>query len=95
MTSRLRVEFVAKTDRRDVHERIKAIGGGPPGLRWKYTQQDAITWTEDGTFLYYIVNQEGKEMDLIVATSRKSSKYLKTKADGEQPHSLLNLPECH
>lgn len=94
MTSRLRVECVAKTNHQNAHERIKAIGGGPPGLRWKYTQEDAITWTKDGTFVYYVVNQQGKEIEVIVAMSRCGHKYLKTNADDEQPDNLLNLPEC-
>lgn len=80
--------------RHEVHERIKAIGGGPPGMRWKHTQEDAIPWTEDGTFVYYVVNQEGREINVFVARSRYGHKYLKTEADGEQPDNLLNLPEC-
>jgi hypothetical protein len=94
MASRLRIACIIKTDRHDAHERIKAVGGGPPGLRWKYTQEDAILWTEDGTFAYYVINEVGKEKDVIVVRSRHGHKYLKTEADGEQPDSLLNLPEC-
>lgn len=94
MASRLRIECIIKTGRHEAHERIKAIGGGPPDLRWKYKQEDAITWTEDGTFAYYVINQEGKEIDVIVARNEHGHKYLKTEADGEQPDNLLNLPEC-
>ena len=94
MASRLRVECINKTDRADAHERIKAIGGGSSGLRWKYTQEDAITWIEDGTFAYYVINQEGKEINVIVAESRYGQKYIKTEADGEHPDNLLSLPEC-
>ena len=94
MATKLRVECVYKTDRHDAHERIKAVGGGPPGCRWKYNQEDAITWIEDGTFVYYVINKEGKEVNMIVAMSRYGHKYLKTEADGEQPDNLLNLPEC-
>ena len=94
MASRLRIACINKTDRHDAHERIKAIGGGPPGLRWKYTQEDAITWIEDGTFVYYVISQVGKEIDVIVARSQSGHKYLKTEADGEQPDNLLSLPKC-
>ena len=94
MASRLRVECINKTDRADAHERIKAIGGGSPGRRWKHAQEDAIAWIDDGTFAYFVVNEEGKEINVIVAESRYGQKYIKTEADGEQPDNLLNLPEC-
>ena len=94
MAARLRIECVNKTDRHDAHARIKAIGGGPPGLRWKLKQEDAIAWIEECIYVFYVVNQEGKEINVIVAMSRLGHKYLKTEADGEQPDNLLNLPEC-
>ena len=94
MATKLRVECIKKTGRHDAHERIKAVGGGSPGRIWKYTQEDAITWIEDGTFEYYVINKEGKEISVIVARRQYGHKYLKTEADGEQPDNLLNLPEC-
>ena len=94
MASRLLVECIQRTDRQDAHELIKAIGGGLPGCRWKHTHADAIVWTEDGTFVYYVVNQDGREMNAFAALNQHGHKYLKTAADGEQPDSLLNLPEC-
>jgi hypothetical protein len=94
MATRLRVECINKTDRYDAHERIKSVGGGSSGMSWKHTQEDAIAWAEDGTFAYYVINKEGKEINLIVARSQYGHKYLKTEADGEQPDNLLSLPEC-
>jgi hypothetical protein len=94
MSSRLLVEYIHKTDRQDAHECIKAIGGGLPGCRWKHTQADAISWAEDRIFVYYVINQDGREEKVIVAMSEHGHKYLKTEADGEQPDNLLNLPEC-
>jgi hypothetical protein len=94
MARKLKITCVSKTDRHDAHERIKAVGGGAPGRVWKYAQEDAITWIEDGTFVYYVVNQEGKEINVIVAMDGHGRKYLKTEADGEKPDNLLSLPEC-
>jgi len=93
MATRIEVNCVNKTDRPDPHERIKAIGGGSIGQQWKQTQEQAITWIEEGTFAYY-VDKGGHEVDLIVAVSQHGHKYLKTTADGEQPNNLLSLPEC-
>jgi hypothetical protein len=94
MASRLLIEYIHKTDRQNAHERIKAIGGGLPGCRWKHMQADAIAWAEGRIFVYYVINQDGREEKVIVARDQHGYKYLKTEADGEQPDNLLNLPEC-
>jgi Protein of unknown function (DUF3892) len=94
MATKLQIKCINKTDRYDAHERIKAVGGGTNDQQWKHTQEQAIKWIEDGTFAYYVVNKEGKEIAVIVATSRYGHKYIKTEADDEQPDNLLNLPEC-
>ena len=94
MASRLLVECIHKTDRQDAHECIKAIGGDLPGCNWKHTVADAIAWAEGRIFLYYVINQDGREGKVIVARNEHGHKYLKTEADGEQPDNLLNLPEC-
>ena len=94
MASRLLVECIHRTDRPDAHERIKAIGGGLPGCRWKHTLADAVAWAELGIFVYYVINQEGREEKVIVARNEQGHKYFKTESDGEQPDNLLNLPEC-
>lgn len=90
MATRLEVKCINKTDRYSAHERIKAIGAGG---EWKHTQEQAITWIENGTFAYY-VNKGGHQVDVIVAKSQYGHKYLKTTADGEHPNNLLSLPEC-
>jgi hypothetical protein len=94
MASRLLIECIHKTDRQNAHEHIKAIGGGLPGCKWKHTQADAIAWAEGRIFAYYVINRDGREEKVIVASDPHGHKYLKTEADGEQPDNLLNLPEC-
>ena len=75
MSSRLLVEYIHKTDRQDAHECIKAIGGGLPGCRWKHTQADAISWAEDRIFVYYVINQDGREEKVIVAMSEHGHRW--------------------
>jgi len=88
MATRLQVACINKTDRYGAHERIRNIGGAG----WKHAEDDAISYTEDGVYSYY-VHRGGYEVDVIVA-QRLGHKYLKTRPDSEQPDNLLALPEC-
>jgi len=85
---RLQVTCINKTDRSNPHERIENIGGP----NWKHREDDAISYIEHGVHSYF-VSRGGYEADVIVA-QRWGHKYLKTRADGEQPDNLLALPEC-
>ncbi|MBI3850596.1 MAG: DUF3892 domain-containing protein [Verrucomicrobia bacterium] len=91
--TRLEVNCISRSDRPDLHERIKAIGGGFPGHLWVHLQELAIRWIEDGTFEYY-VEKGGDAVYLIVAVSQEGQKYLKMPDDGEEPNHLLRLPDC-
>lgn len=93
MPNRIQIRCINKSDRYDAHERILTVGGFDNGQRWKITQQEAITYIENRTFDFY-VNVNGSAVDVIVAISRFGHKYIKTRADGEQPNNLLSLPEC-
>jgi hypothetical protein len=94
MASRHEVRCINKSDRPNPHERITHIGGvNADGTRWKLTQQAAIEGIESDKWDFY-VKQGSSEVDVIVAESRYGNKYLKTRADGEQPNNLLSLPEC-
>jgi hypothetical protein len=57
------------------------------------TQDKAISYIEDGTYVFYIEKTGGVRLDVIVATSAHGN-YLKTVADREQPDKLLSLPTC-
>ncbi len=94
MAARVEITCINKSNRQDPHERITHVGGkNPDGKSWRLTQADAIAGVEKGQWAFY-VSQRGVEVDVIVAKSRFGHKYLKTKADGEQPNNLLSLPEC-
>jgi uncharacterized protein DUF3892 len=57
------------------------------------TQDKAISYIQDGTYIFYIEKLGGLRLDVIVATSAHGN-YLKTVADREQPDKLLSLPTC-
>lgn len=87
---RYQIKCINKNDHYNAYERITHIGGD--GWR-KITQQEAIKHIEAGTHSFYVV-KNGREVDVIVATSRFENKYIKTEADGDEPNNLLSLPEC-
>jgi hypothetical protein len=94
MATKLQVKCINKTDRYNAHERIKAIGGNDSGEQWKHAESNAIQNIKNGTYEYYVINNEGNEISVIIAKSKYGHEYLKTTADGEQPDNLLSLPEC-
>jgi hypothetical protein len=98
VTLRLQIKCIIRTGGQDAHERIQSVGGTFNGSygeqRWKHIETFAILCIKVGTYSYYVVNNEGQEVDVIIAASQGGHEYLKTTADGEQPDNLLNLPEC-
>jgi hypothetical protein len=95
MASSHRVKCINKTDRSSPHERIRHIGGvNHDNTRWKLSQHDAIQGIENGKWAFYVEQPAGDRVDVVVAKSAAGNKYLKTRADGDQPNNLLSLPEC-
>jgi hypothetical protein len=54
---------------------------------------DAIAKIESGEQVFF-VQAHRRTVGVIVAVSPSGKKYLKAEADGDQPDSLLRLPEC-
>lgn len=94
MADRHQVLCINKSDRQNHYERITHIGGKNfNGTKWKLKEEDAIAGIESGKWAFY-VGTGINEVAVIVSTSSRGHKYLKTKNDGEQPNNLLSLPEC-
>jgi hypothetical protein len=95
MAASVRISWINKTDRTNAHERISNFGGvNSNGTRWKLTLAEAIAGVQSGKWAFYVEQPAGHRVDVVVAVSASGHKYLKTKADGEQPDNLLALPEC-
>ena len=70
MAQYLHIRCVVRTDRTNAHERIHSVGGVKPDVRhWKLTQDKAISYIQDGTYVFYIEKPGGHRLDVIVATS--------------------------
>lgn len=93
MAARLEVAFINRSNRHNANQSIETIGGKMGSKVWKNSAEVVMDWIEHGLLSYY-VKQDGREVDVIVATGADGRKYLKTIADAEQPITLLNLPEC-
>jgi hypothetical protein len=95
MAQYLHIRCVVRTDRTNAHERIHSVGGvKPDGSHWELTQDKAISYIQDGSYVFYIEKPGGHRVDVIAATGAGGNKYLKTVADREQPDKLLSLPTC-
>jgi hypothetical protein len=57
------------------------------------TLNEAIGKIERGEQVFF-VQAHRRTGGVIVAVSPSGEKYLKTEADGDQPDTLLRLPEC-
>lgn len=93
MAMRVRIQCIKKNNRQGVHERIRFVGGlNDDGTRWKLAEPDAIDGIKRGDWDFHVRVGVAAE-DVIVALSPAGHEYLKTKADGIVPDSLLSLPE--
>ena len=94
MATRVEIRYINRSDHLNPHERILNVGGVTArGAHWKLSQTEAIHYIVKDAYLFY-VNQGGKQVNVVIATSQYGWKYLKTTTDGDQPDHLLSLPEC-
>jgi len=66
------------------------VGANQTEVVGNWPQDKAISYIQDGTYVFYIEKPGGYRVDVIVATSSYGN-YLKTVADREQPDKLLSL----
>jgi hypothetical protein len=92
MSTRKQISCVNKRNYHNPHEKLINIGGVSGGERWKYSQAEAVTYTERGVYSFYMKISEFT-LDVIVAIYM-GHKYLKTQMDADGKDNLLSLPEC-
>jgi hypothetical protein len=92
MSSRKQITCINQQDGYNPHERIKNIGGVTAGERWKYSQAEAIAFTERGVYSFYL--KLGKFIIDVSVATHMGNKYLKTQPDAAEIEILLSLPEC-
>ncbi len=88
----MEIKCINRTERMSPHERITHVGGYESS-KWKITLNDAIGKMERGEQAFS-VQAHRKTVGVIIAVSRSGIKYLKAETDGDQPDTLLRLPEC-
>jgi Protein of unknown function (DUF3892) len=88
----VQIKCINRTERMDPHERISHVGGYVTS-QWKMTLNDAIGKIESREWAFF-VQAHRRTVGVIVAVNPSGKKYLKTEADGDQPDTLLRLPEC-
>ena len=94
MAQSVQIQCINKTDRQSAHERIRSVGGqNGDGTPWKVSLDRAIAGIEEGKWQFW-VSVDGKSVGVEISESAAGNKYLKTRADGDQPNNLLSLPEC-
>jgi hypothetical protein len=90
----VRIYCINKTDRTGEDDRIHHVGGiNPDGSRWKMSEDEAIAGIKDGRWTFW-VTCSGQNARVVIAKSSQGREFLKTEGDGDQPDSLLPLPEC-
>jgi len=94
MADRVQILCITKADRFNPDRHITHIGGkNHDATRWKITEEEAIAGIEAHKWEFY-TSVSGRTVDVVIETSSKGRKFLKTEADSYKPDNLLSLPEC-
>lgn len=95
MPERHRVRCVTTGEGADPEERIVRIGGtNTVGVNWRLTQDEAIAGIEGGRWDFFVVQRQGRALDVVVAKAPSGRKYLSVAGDGDDRTPLLALPAC-
>lgn len=88
------VRWTTKSDKAQAHERILEIGiPTMDGQCLRYTLANAVElqWTGVKQFGVAV---NGVMIELKIETTQDGHRYLRALSDGDQPESLLALPDC-
>jgi hypothetical protein len=88
----LKVQWVDLSDQAEPYQRIRHIGGNSGKFEWKHSHAQAIESIEQDWFHYYI-EKDARAVKLEIGLAPGGGKYLKTRADRDQPQLLLALAE--
>ena len=93
MSLKIAIESVLKHREPVPFSHVRAVGGSTVGGgRWLLLEDQAIAAIERQRSEFF-VRKDGRDVEVVVATSPTGVKYLKTAADGEIPDTLLGLPD--
>ena len=92
MANTVQIKCINRTEKMSPHERITHVGGYE-NAQWKITVGEAIGKIESGERAFF-VQAHRRTVGVVVAVSPSGKKYLKADIDGDQPDTLLRLPEC-
>lgn len=91
---RIEIECISKDDRYSPTERITSVGGtNHSGSIWRQSVDQTIREIENEEWEFFVV-KNNREVNVVVATSKGGTKYIKTEADDYEPNNLLELDEC-
>jgi hypothetical protein len=93
MAQKIEIESTSKSDSKNCYEMITHIGGVNHCRKWRMTEAKAIEYIENGTYIFFIYKDYAK-LDVVIAKTAGSHKYLKTSSDGDIPQNLIKLKAC-
>lgn len=70
---------------------VKVRGPNQDGSYWTLFVSEAIRWLEEDRSRGFFVNVNGRQVDVVIATSANGRRYLRTAPDGYTGNNLLNL----
>jgi len=95
MANRHEIRWVKKSSgSTEPHERIAYVGGlAVDGREWRISQESAVRAIETGTWDFFVI-VEGREVEVVLAMTERGHEYIKAATDGgDQPNTLLALPD--
>jgi hypothetical protein len=94
MATQFEVTCVTKNEQASPSERVTHIGGiNGRGRGWRLTRAEAIEGIMGGRWTFFVTAGDTRTT-LVVGVNQRGTKYLRTELDSDDPHMLLELPDC-